>query len=150
GALRFAAALGPGLESPAIGQLLAVAVGPAVIGAFLEDIDLLRRGVVSEIVAAIVCGPQLARHRMPGEADGVGQTAREEGLSSAVGIESKHGSPAGIGFDAEIAARSGAGVEVAIRTPSKRACRMPAAGRQRDNAFGLARYDDAGSHGIGE
>src|SRR5213593_3922340 len=60
-----------------IGLAREIAIGPAVIAAVLDDVDMLRRKVVAEVVAVVVAAPQLARCRIERHANGVAEALRE-------------------------------------------------------------------------
>src|SRR5687767_14702287 len=54
-------------------------------------IQLVARRVVTEIVASVVCKPQLARRWMPVEPDGVAHAAREDFLTRSVRLHAQDG-----------------------------------------------------------
>src|SRR5215831_10238882 len=55
--------------APIDGTPLPDAIGPAVVAAGLDDVDFLRRLIVTQAVTAVVEGPEVAGERVPGEID---------------------------------------------------------------------------------
>ena len=63
-----------------------IAVGPAVEFAVFENVDVLGRQVVAQVVAVVVVRPQLAGRGVERQADGIAQPLGEQMLARAVGV----------------------------------------------------------------
>src|SRR6266566_4929433 len=55
-----------------------ITLGPSVVSTVFDDVDVLGREVIAQIVAIVVATPQLARRRIERHADGVAQTPGED------------------------------------------------------------------------
>src|SRR6266508_2962451 len=100
-----------------IGNAVGVAIGEAEIGAFLilgNPVELVLRAIIAGPVAAVVGEPQLLRHRMPVEADGVADAARDDLHAGAVGVVAAD-LAVGAGVDlANVAVRADLHIELAV------------------------------------
>src|SRR4030095_12254582 len=85
---------------------IAVGVRPAVEAVLDDAVELARREVVAEQVAAVVGGEQLAGLRPPVEADAFAQPAREDLLAASVRSIAEHRRAARILFLAHVAVRA--------------------------------------------
>src|SRR6266566_342090 len=93
-----------------------IAVGPAVVAAVLDDVDVLGRQVIAESVAIVVTAPQLAGRRIERQADRVSQPAREDPAARAVSVELRYRGAQRIALVTEIAGRPDREIELAIRS----------------------------------
>src|SRR5439155_25927032 len=82
-----------------------VALGPAVVAAGLDDVDVLGRQVIAQIVAVVVPAPQLAGRRIERQADRVPEPTREDASARAVGVELRYRGAQRIALVTEIAGR---------------------------------------------
>src|SRR5260370_538044 len=67
-----------------------VALRPAVELAVLQDVEVLGWQVVTQVVAVVVVGPELARRRIECQTNRVAQTRREQVLTRAVEVGAHH------------------------------------------------------------
>jgi len=88
-----------------IGFAREVALGPAVVAAVLDDVDVLGRQVIAQIVAIVVTAPQLAGRRIERQADCVPEPAREDAAARAVGLELRYRGAQRVALVTEIAGR---------------------------------------------
>src|SRR6266550_7920328 len=86
-----------------IGLAGEIALGPAVVAAVLDDVDVLRRKVIAQVVAVVIPAPQLVRFRIERDADRVAQPLRENVAARSVRVELRHGGAHRVALLAEIA-----------------------------------------------
>src|SRR6267143_1392813 len=91
-----------------------VALRPAVVAAVLDNVDMLGRQIIAEVVAVVVPAPQLARFRIEGHAHGIAKALREYVAARTIGVELRHGRPHRIALLAEIARRAHRHVHLAV------------------------------------
>ena len=116
-----------------IGFARQVALRPAVIAAILDDVDVLGRQVVAEVVAVVVAAPQFARGRIERQADGVAQSFREDPAARAVTTELADRRAQRIALLAEIAGRTDGEIQLAVRSEQDRAGGVTTGGNPRDD-----------------
>src|SRR6266566_9594042 len=121
-----------------IGLAGEVALRPAVVAAFLDDVDVLGRQIVPEIVAIVIPAPELAGRRVKGDPDGVPQSLREKVPTRSVGIETSDRGPERIALIANIARRTDRDVELAVGSEHDRPRRMAPARNIRHDGHRVA------------
>ena len=109
---------------------LAVDVGPAVLLAFLDEVQLLHLLVVAEPVDAVIEAVQRAGRRMPAEADGVAQARREDLSRLAVEARLEDGGVLRVRLVALVAGGADLDVEHPVRPDRERAVLVLAGVRQ--------------------
>ena len=120
-----------------IGLAREIALGPAIVSAVLDDVDVFGREVITQVVAVVVAAPQLASRGIERQADAVAEPAREDPSARAVGVELRDGRAHRVTFVAEIARGPRGDVELAVRSEQNRARRMAAALRQARDRHGI-------------
>ena len=90
-------------------------VGPAVLAALDDVIELLVLLVVAEPVDAMVHAVEFAAPRLEAVADRVAQAGRVDGAGRAVGLGAHHGGVLGVGLAAGVAGGADGDVELAVR-----------------------------------
>src|ERR1039457_5483965 len=107
--------IGGGLCKLRIGYAVAIAMRPAAIAALLAEIvNCFWRHIVAEHVAAVYGDPHGIGLRIHGDPHGIAQSFGEDLLAAAVRIEFHYRRAPLIFFDADVAARSGRDVHLAV------------------------------------
>src|SRR5438034_7142733 len=112
-----------------IGLAGEVALGPAVVAAVLDDVDVLRRKVIAQVVAVVIPAPKLARFRIERDADRVAQPLREDVTARSIQVELRHGGAHRVALVAEIARGTDCHIQLAIGSEHDRASRVTATGQ---------------------
>ena len=86
---------------------------PKCIARADDVVELVGRHIVAQVVAAIVGEPELARARLPVEADTVAHASRHHLATAAVDVHPQDEAMHGVGL-ADIAGRADVGVELAV------------------------------------
>src|SRR6267143_4403831 len=91
-----------------------IALGPAVIAAVLDDVDVLRRKVIAQVVAVVIPAPKLARFRIERDADRVAQPLGKHVAARSMKVQLRHGGAQRVALVAEIARGTDREVELAV------------------------------------
>src|SRR3972149_4717773 len=95
-------------------DIFPVTYRPAVVFAFLHQVDLIRRKIFSEPVAPVICGVYPVCYRMKYKTDSVPQAFCENSAFLSIKIAFRDGSPSFILFIADVARRTCAQVYTSI------------------------------------
>ena len=68
-------------------MLSVITVGPAIKGAVADGSDVIGHQIGAELIALVDRYPQLARLRLPGEANRIAHTAREDAMFACRAID---------------------------------------------------------------
>ncbi len=118
----------------------AVATREAGVVALANQVDRLRRLIVAEPVPPVVRRPQLVGPRAKGDAHGVAQAIRVDGLIAAVGAIANDGRPTWVALDTHVTRGADRDVEPRpVGAEEHRARVMPAARQAVDDDLGLIR-----------
>src|SRR5690606_20186712 len=133
--------LRPLLQRHALGRVVlwvevgeVVDIGPAILLALLDEVELFLLLLVAQPVGAVIGAVETAAGRLPAEADGVPQAAGKDGSPCAVEIGADDGGVLGIGLGAGVAGGTDGYVELAVRADGKSAIGvLPAIGQVVDD-----------------
>src|SRR6267378_545467 len=109
-----------------------VALRPAVVAAVLDDVDVLGRHVIAEIIAVVVPTPQLARFWIECQTDRIAKALREYVAARTIGVELRDRRPHRVALGAEIAGGAHGHVHLAVGSEENRPRRMTAARQAHD------------------
>src|SRR6267143_223282 len=110
-----------------IGLAGEIALGPAVVAAVFDDVDVLRGKVIAQVVAVVVAAPQLTGGGIERDTDRVAQPFGEYAAARTIPIELRHGGAQRVALVAEVAGRTHGHVHLAVGSEDDRARRMAAA-----------------------
>ena len=103
-----------------VGHAAAVEERDSRSASLLDDVDLVGRQIVAQLILADVGRPQLAGLGMPHHADGVAQPRREGAAVLAVGVEHLNRRAPGVGLDADVARRADRHIEPPVTADHQR------------------------------